>query len=111
MFPQDEPVKEGYYELHLSFSWTDGRDDSPQSVTIDFQTTPSVEESYPSTLETDEDMSFEDAEEERRRWLSENLHELLDMGLITDAYANEWISSVADLESEIDQMNLTAFYY
>lgn len=111
MFPQDEPVNDGYYELHLSFSWTDDRADGPQSVTIDFQTTPSVEDAYPSTLEDEEDLSFEDAEEERRRWLAENLQELLEMGLVTDAYANDWISSVADLEEEIDQMNLTAFYY
>lgn len=111
MYPRDEPVNDGYYELYLTFGWKDNRSDEPQTVTIDFQTTPSVEEDYPSTLEADEDMSFESAEEQREFWLAQNLNELLEMGLVTDAYANDWISSVEDLEEELDQMDLKAFYY
>jgi hypothetical protein len=107
-YPEAEP-EDGYYELTLGFMWSDNRNETPNTVTVDFQVTSEMEDDYPGE-EEERKHGFMSAEKMRARWLVENLRELLDRGFVTKAYGHEDIQNVSDLEDEFENIKFDQYY-
>lgn len=105
----NQTPQEGTFEQYITFYWDDDKESGPQTVTINFQLSDEMLEDFP--YDAEEEYGFEEAERLRERWLTDHLYTLLEFGFITDAYGHEEMSTVEDLENELENMDFDALYH
>lgn len=102
-----EPLQ-GTYEVSIVFGLTG--ESEPQYITISFQVTKEMEEDLP--FEDDfEERGAEYAEEQKERWVVNNLDVLLDMDLIDYVSGNDEIEDVEEFQEKFDAGEIRLSYY
>lgn len=97
----------GYYEVTLFLDWTNPPEPGADNyLTVDFVLNDDIEDEFFS----DVDFQTKDPQGERENQiatiLNHSLGELLERGLVLDAYANDHIQTVDDLEEHVGNFRI-----
>lgn len=109
MIYSDTNTLDEHYEQYLGFYWSDDTSDEHQNITISFQLSEEMKEDYPHSIEDETDISVTNAVERREMWVAHNIEVLLDFGFVTYVHDDGSITSVKELEENIDRMDFNVF--
>lgn len=97
----------GYYEVTLFIDWTNSPETNPDNyLTVDFVLNDDIEEEFFPEIDFESDDPVGERENQIATVLDHSLSELLERGLVLQAYNNEYIQSVDDLEEHIGDFRI-----
>lgn len=97
----------GYYEVTLFLDWTNPPESGADNyLTVDFVLNDDIEDEFFSSIDFESENNLGERDNSIATILNHSLAEMLERGLILDAYANDYIETVDDLEEHVGNFRI-----